>query len=72
MPEGDDLSGGFEELRAGRFIIGSPATAAAQLRELRDRTGATEVIVRVAWPGLPVEDALRSVRLLGAEVAPVV
>jgi alkanesulfonate monooxygenase SsuD/methylene tetrahydromethanopterin reductase-like flavin-dependent oxidoreductase (luciferase family) len=70
MPGGDDLAGGFDELRAGRFVIGSPATAAAQLRELRDRTGATEVIVRVAWPGLPLEDALRSIRLLGEEVAP--
>jgi alkanesulfonate monooxygenase SsuD/methylene tetrahydromethanopterin reductase-like flavin-dependent oxidoreductase (luciferase family) len=72
MPGGDRLSGGFDELRAGRFVIGSPATAAARLRELRDRTGATEVIVRVAWPGLPLEVALRSVRLLGAEVAPLV
>jgi alkanesulfonate monooxygenase SsuD/methylene tetrahydromethanopterin reductase-like flavin-dependent oxidoreductase (luciferase family) len=70
MPGGDDLRGGFEELRAGRFVIGSPTTTAAQLRELRDRTGATEAILRVSWPGLPLEDALRSVRLLGEEVAP--
>ena len=70
MPAGDDLRRGFEELRAGRFVIGSPATAAAQLRELRDRLGATEAILRVSWPGLPIENALRSVQLLGEEVAP--
>ena len=70
MPAGDDLRRGFDELRAGRFVIGAPATAAAQLRELRDRTGATEAILRVSWPGLPPEAALRSVRLLGEEVAP--
>jgi alkanesulfonate monooxygenase SsuD/methylene tetrahydromethanopterin reductase-like flavin-dependent oxidoreductase (luciferase family) len=70
MPAGDDLRSGFHELREDRFVIGAPATAAARLRELRDRTGATEAILRVSWPGLPLEDALRSVRLLGEEVAP--
>ena len=70
MPAGDTLRRGFDDLRVGRFVIGSPNAAAAQIRELRDRLGVSEVILRLAWPGLPARDALRSLRLLVEEVAP--
>ena len=37
----DTLRREWDELRAGRFIVGSPDTAAAQIREHRDRLGIT-------------------------------
>jgi alkanesulfonate monooxygenase SsuD/methylene tetrahydromethanopterin reductase-like flavin-dependent oxidoreductase (luciferase family) len=70
MPTGDTLDRAWDDLREDRFVIGSPATAAAALRRIRDRLGATDLLARVTWPGLPLADALRTVRLLGEEVVP--
>ncbi len=70
MPAGDTLRQEWETLRRGRFIVGSPATALADALEHRDRLGLTQLIVRVQWPGLPPEHALRTLDLLAREVAP--
>ena len=69
MPPSDTLRRGWEELQAGRFLLGSPETVLEQARAL-GRLGATELVVRVQWPGLPHEDAMRSLELLGREVLP--
>jgi alkanesulfonate monooxygenase SsuD/methylene tetrahydromethanopterin reductase-like flavin-dependent oxidoreductase (luciferase family) len=69
MPPSDTLRRGWEELHAGRFLLGSPETVLEQARAL-GRLGATELVVRVQWPGLPHEDAMRSLELLGREVLP--
>ena len=70
MPAGDTLDRAWDDLREDRFVIGSPRTAAATLRRVRDRLGATDLLARVSWPGLPQSDALRTVGLLAAEVLP--
>jgi alkanesulfonate monooxygenase SsuD/methylene tetrahydromethanopterin reductase-like flavin-dependent oxidoreductase (luciferase family) len=70
LPEGDTLRREWDELRLGRFIVGSPQTALAAVREHRDRLGITTLIVRVHWPGLAQEHALRSMELLAREVLP--
>jgi alkanesulfonate monooxygenase SsuD/methylene tetrahydromethanopterin reductase-like flavin-dependent oxidoreductase (luciferase family) len=71
MPAGDTLRREWQELTGGgRFILGSPATCAAQLREHADRLGTDHVICRVQWPGMPQTDVLRTLRLLAGEVQP--
>jgi alkanesulfonate monooxygenase SsuD/methylene tetrahydromethanopterin reductase-like flavin-dependent oxidoreductase (luciferase family) len=73
MPAGDTLSGGWDELSAGgRFIVGSPETVVAAMREHERRLGAGELICRVQLPGTPHEEAMESLRLLGTEVLPAV
>ncbi len=62
--EWDELTGG------GRFILGSPQTCAAQLRDHVERLGVDHLICRVQWPGMPQADVLRSIRLLATEVLP--
>lgn len=69
LPPTDTLRREWEELRAGRFIVGGPETAAAEIRALA-ALGVTELVVRVQWPGLPQRDALRSLELLATEVLP--
>jgi len=69
LPPTDTLRRGWEELRAGRFIVGSPETAAEQVRALA-ALGVTELVLRVQWPGLPHRDALRTLELLADEVIP--
>jgi alkanesulfonate monooxygenase SsuD/methylene tetrahydromethanopterin reductase-like flavin-dependent oxidoreductase (luciferase family) len=54
----------------GRFILGSPQTCAAQLRDHVERLGTDQLICRVQWPGMPQADVLRTMRLLAAEVLP--
>jgi alkanesulfonate monooxygenase SsuD/methylene tetrahydromethanopterin reductase-like flavin-dependent oxidoreductase (luciferase family) len=71
LPSGDTLRRRWEELTGGgRFLIGSPATVAEMLREHERRLGADLVLCRVQWPGMPHEDAVRSLRLLGERVLP--
>ena len=70
LPPTDTLRREWDELRAGRFVLGRPETAAAQIREHRDRLGVTHLIFRVQWPGLPHGDAMRTLELLATEVLP--
>lgn len=70
LPPTDTLRREWEELRAGRFIIGGPETAAAQIREHRDRLGITHLLFRVQWPGLLHENAMRTLELLARDVLP--
>jgi alkanesulfonate monooxygenase SsuD/methylene tetrahydromethanopterin reductase-like flavin-dependent oxidoreductase (luciferase family) len=71
LPPADTLRREFDELTAGgRFVLGSPGTCAAILREHVDRLGVDHVICRVQWPGMPQEHVLRTLRLLAGEVLP--
>jgi alkanesulfonate monooxygenase SsuD/methylene tetrahydromethanopterin reductase-like flavin-dependent oxidoreductase (luciferase family) len=69
LPPSDTLRREWEELRAGRFLVGRPETVAAQVRELRE-LGVTELVVRVQWPGLAQREALRTLELLATDVLP--
>jgi alkanesulfonate monooxygenase SsuD/methylene tetrahydromethanopterin reductase-like flavin-dependent oxidoreductase (luciferase family) len=69
LPETDTLEREWDELRAGRFVVGSPETALAEIHEYR-RLGIDHLVLRVQWPGLPHRDAMRTLELLAAEVMP--
>jgi alkanesulfonate monooxygenase SsuD/methylene tetrahydromethanopterin reductase-like flavin-dependent oxidoreductase (luciferase family) len=69
LPPSDTLRREWDELRAGRFLVGSPETVAGQVEALRE-IGVTELVLRVQWPGLAQEHALRTLELLAAEVVP--
>ena len=64
------LGGGWDALAADRFLVGSPATVAHELDRLRERLGATDVSLRLAWPGFPHAASMRSLELLASEVLP--
>jgi alkanesulfonate monooxygenase SsuD/methylene tetrahydromethanopterin reductase-like flavin-dependent oxidoreductase (luciferase family) len=71
LPGGDTLRREFDALTAGgRFVVGSPESCATQLREHIERLGVDHIVVRVQWPGMPSEPAVRSMRLLSGEVLP--
>jgi alkanesulfonate monooxygenase SsuD/methylene tetrahydromethanopterin reductase-like flavin-dependent oxidoreductase (luciferase family) len=69
LPPSDTLRREWDELREGRFRIGSPQTASTQIAALRD-LGVTELVFRVQWPGMPHRDALRTLELLAEELLP--
>jgi alkanesulfonate monooxygenase SsuD/methylene tetrahydromethanopterin reductase-like flavin-dependent oxidoreductase (luciferase family) len=53
-----------------RVLVGGPERVADGLRSLRERLGATKVLLRMQWYGMPSEVAERSLRRFGERVAP--
>ena len=62
----------LEELIAGRVILGSPEECAAELIRLSKTTGFTRLIARIQWLGMDQRIVLRTIRLLGEQVRPIV
>jgi alkanesulfonate monooxygenase SsuD/methylene tetrahydromethanopterin reductase-like flavin-dependent oxidoreductase (luciferase family) len=59
----------LRRLAADRFALGSPAQVTdALLRQ--HRAGVTHATMRVSWPGMPQDDVLAGIELLGREVLP--
>jgi alkanesulfonate monooxygenase SsuD/methylene tetrahydromethanopterin reductase-like flavin-dependent oxidoreductase (luciferase family) len=68
-----ERSGSPEEqlrrLAADRFAIGTPAQVTDAL-VAQHRAGITHVSMRVSWPGMPQDDILAGIDILGREVLP--
>lgn len=65
---GLDPAGGAEAFRKfadGRFVVGDAAFVRDELQRYRDTLGATDFRFRMAWPGLPREEVLASIRRVG-------
>jgi len=62
----------FEDLIADRFIIGSPEECAAQITDLMRATGCNRLVTRIQWVGMEHRFVMRTIELLGSEVAPLV
>jgi len=68
---GWDHGASIDDLLAGQAVIGDPETVTARLVDYA-RLGYTDVVLRLQWTGMPQEEVLRSIRLLGTEVIPAV
>ena len=66
----DRLDVPFDKLIEGRFIVGTPEECIEGLRRYEQLFGVTEVILRLRWPGMPIEMVRQSIRLVGEEVIP--
>jgi hypothetical protein len=62
----------FEDLIADRFIIGSPEQCAVQITDLMRSTGCNRLVARIQWVGMEHTYVMRTIELLGNEVAPLV
>jgi alkanesulfonate monooxygenase SsuD/methylene tetrahydromethanopterin reductase-like flavin-dependent oxidoreductase (luciferase family) len=69
LPAADAINAPFEQILEGRFIIGSPDDCIQEIRKYQE-LGVEEIVMRVRWPGMPAEDALKAVALFGQEVLP--
>jgi alkanesulfonate monooxygenase SsuD/methylene tetrahydromethanopterin reductase-like flavin-dependent oxidoreductase (luciferase family) len=70
LPAGDDMTQAFEGLAQDRFILGDPARCADEINRCAAMTGATTMIFRVNFPGMPSEVATSAMRLLAEQVRP--
>jgi alkanesulfonate monooxygenase SsuD/methylene tetrahydromethanopterin reductase-like flavin-dependent oxidoreductase (luciferase family) len=62
----------FEDLIAGRFIIGSAEQCATQIVDLIRATGCNRLVTRIQWLGMQHRYLMRTIELLGSEVAPLI
>jgi alkanesulfonate monooxygenase SsuD/methylene tetrahydromethanopterin reductase-like flavin-dependent oxidoreductase (luciferase family) len=67
---GERFDASFDELAEGRFIVGSPNECLERIQELGELLGATWLFLHSHWPGFPLEETLRSMRLFAEHVRP--
>jgi alkanesulfonate monooxygenase SsuD/methylene tetrahydromethanopterin reductase-like flavin-dependent oxidoreductase (luciferase family) len=60
------------QLEAGRVLVGSPQTVAAQLRSCLEQSGANYFVGCFSFGSLPLPQLLRSIELFAQEVVPAV
>src|SRR3990172_3312360 len=72
LPRDDDMTQAFDDLLRDRFILGDPSECAAEIRRCIAATGATTMLFRVHWPGMPHETVTRAMRFLAEKVWPLV
>ena len=58
------------ELRKDRFIIGSPSQVIEQIAYFKEQFGMDHLVCRLHFPGMPPDQVLAAVRLIGEEVIP--
>jgi alkanesulfonate monooxygenase SsuD/methylene tetrahydromethanopterin reductase-like flavin-dependent oxidoreductase (luciferase family) len=69
LPEADRIDVPFEQVVAGRFILGSADECAAELQRYHT-AGVEEIIMRCQWPGMAAEDTRRAIERFGRDVLP--
>ena len=72
LPRDDDMTQAFDDLVRDRFILGDPSECATEIQRCAAATGATTMLFRVHWPGMPHEVVTRAMRLLAEKVRPLV
>ena len=69
LPGEEDFTAPFEELSAGRFIVGDPDDVTGDLQHFKDM-GVTHASLRFGWPGTPRDVVEGAIRLAAQEVLP--
>lgn len=70
LPRDDDMAQAFDGLTQDRFILGGPARCADEITRCLETTGATTMIFRMNFPGMPHELVMRSMRAFAEQVRP--
>jgi alkanesulfonate monooxygenase SsuD/methylene tetrahydromethanopterin reductase-like flavin-dependent oxidoreductase (luciferase family) len=68
MPPDDTMAGPFEQLSANRFVIGDPEGVRAELAGYAAELGVSEIVVRLAFPGMDTREVCERVTEFGALV----
>ncbi len=72
MEDQADLHKPFDELAEDRFLLGTPSEVAGEIERYQEEIDADQMVLRVNWPGMPVEEAVECVELIGDDVMPAV
>lgn len=69
LPGEEDFAIPFEQLAEDRFVLGDPDDCAREIARYRE-LGVERIHMRMNWPGMDLEPALKGLRLFGSEVIP--
>lgn len=70
LPADDDMTQRFDDLVRDRFILDDPARCADEIDRCVSTTGATTMLLRVNFPGMPHALVAGAMRLLADQVRP--
>jgi alkanesulfonate monooxygenase SsuD/methylene tetrahydromethanopterin reductase-like flavin-dependent oxidoreductase (luciferase family) len=70
LPGDESFNIPYQELSRDRFLLGSPDEVTHEIRRYEEELDANYLIFRMQWPGMPQEQVLRQIELLGREVIP--
>jgi alkanesulfonate monooxygenase SsuD/methylene tetrahydromethanopterin reductase-like flavin-dependent oxidoreductase (luciferase family) len=70
LPGDESFSVPYQDLAKDRFLLGSPDDIVDEFRRYHDELGVNHMICRMQWPGMPQEQVLKQIELLGQEVIP--
>lgn len=70
LPSSQSFDREFDELRDGRFVLGSPSGCRARLAELLEIVRPDHVLLRPQWPGMPHRQVMASMDRLVHDVLP--
>ncbi len=71
MPKDDQPPMRFDENNIpDAFLVGSPESLAEQINRYVDTLGVSHFVVKIQWAGMDHRDVMRSIELIGNELAP--
>ena len=70
LPGEESFSVPYRDLARDRFLLGSPDEVAREILRYEDELGVNYLIFRMQWPGMPHDQLLREIGLMGREVIP--
>lgn len=70
LPGEESFNVPYRDLARDRFLLGSPEEVAREILRYGDELGVNYLIFRMQWPGMPHDQLLREIDLMGREVIP--
>lgn len=70
LPGDEDFTRPYDDLARDRFLLGSPDDVVKEIKRYEEELGATYLVFRMQWPGMPQEQLLKQIELMGREVVP--
>ena len=70
LPPGESLGLDFDELAAGRFLIGSPDEVAEQMIGINRRLGVNHLVLSMEWAGMDRSVAMDCMAMMAEDVIP--
>ncbi|MEM7132249.1 MAG: LLM class flavin-dependent oxidoreductase [Chloroflexota bacterium] len=70
MPGNESFDRELDELIKGRFILGSPEECFEELKPYWQELGINHFVFRTHWAGMPLANALSSMKLISEELLP--
>ena len=70
LPGEESFNVPYQDLAKDRFLLGSPDDVVEELKRYASELGVNQMLFRMQWPGMPQEQVLKQIELLGREVIP--